>query len=173
MAHDRHNLVVGVFDHQGPAEQAVQELWQAGFARDRVDMVTRSQGVTKGTPDLQRQKDAADGAVTGAVAGVSVGAVAGAVAFMLIPGIGTAIGGGLLATILGGAALGAAGGTFLGPFVALQMDEDEAHYYAHQVDEGRTVVLVQTETRVPEARVILRKYGGRARADVPVAGTTR
>lgn len=173
MAHDRHNLVVGVFDHQAPAEQAVLELWQAGFAHDRVDMVTRSQGVTKATPDLQRQKDAADGALTGAVAGVSAGAVAGAIAFALVPGIGAAIGGGLLATVIGGACLGAAGGTFLGPFIALQMDEDEAHYYAHQVDEGRTVVLVQTENRVPEARVILRKYGGRERADVSTAATAR
>jgi phage tail tape-measure protein len=154
-------LVVGVFDHQAPAERAVADLWAAGFARDRIDMVTRSQGQTQATPDLTRQKEAADGAVAGAMAGATAGAVAGAVAIMLIPGVGTVIGGGLLAGILGGAALGAAGGTFLGPFVALGVNQEEAQHYAREVDEGRVVVLVLAFDRAPEARAILARHGAR------------
>jgi outer membrane lipoprotein SlyB len=159
-----------VFDHQPQAEAAVADLWGAGFARDRVDMVTRSQGVTEATPDLTMQKDAADGAVVGAFAGASVGAVAGAVATLLIPGIGIVIGGGLLAGILGGAALGAAGGTFLGPFVALGMDEASAHHYARHLDEGRTVVLVRAYERAAEASAILSRHGGHDRQPAVLAG---
>jgi hypothetical protein len=81
------------------------------------------------------------------------------------------IGGGLLAGILGGAALGAAGGTFLGPFVALEMDEEEARHYAREIDEGRTVVLVQAFERADEARAILARHGGReGRVAPPPAG---
>ena len=155
------NLVVGVFDNQAQAERAVADLWRAGFPRDHIDMVTRSQGVTEANPGFDREKDAADGAVVGAMAGASAGAVAGAVATMLIPGIGTVIGGGLLAGIIGGAALGAAGGTFVGPFIALEMDHDDAHHYAREVDEGRTVVLVKAYDRAEQARTIIQANGGR------------
>jgi hypothetical protein len=155
------NLVVGVFDNAAQAEGAVTELWRAGFARDRVDMVTRSQGTTQATPHVGRDADAATGAMTGAATGAGVGAVAGAVATMLVPGIGLVIGGGLLAGILGGAALGAAGGTFLGPFVAMKMDEGEARDYARAVEEGRTVVMVYTTDRAPEAKSILERAGSK------------
>lgn len=162
MAMNGSDLAVGVFEHRPQAERAVIELWKAGFAHDRVDMVTRD-GATPASPNLHLQNEAGSGAVAGAVAGAGAGAVAGAVAVMLVPGIGTVIGGGLLAGLLGGAALGAAGGTFLGPFVALQMGEDDAHYYAKAVDEGRTVVVVKDPHRGDEARSILRRAGATER----------
>lgn len=156
---ERNNLVVGVFEHQAQAEEAISDLWRAGFAHDRVDMATRSQGLTEATPKLGLARDAAEGAISGAVAGATIGTVAGLAAFALIPGLGVVIGGGLLAGALGGMALGAAGGTFLGPFIALEMDEADAQYYAHQIDEGRTVVIVQTPDRVAEAQTILSRHG--------------
>jgi hypothetical protein len=162
-------LVVGVFDHLPDAERAIQELWQAGFAPDRIDMITRSEGKTGGTPRFEWQKEAADGAVAGSVAGATAGAVAGALATVLVPGLGTVLGGGLLLALAGGA-LGAAGGTFLGPFIALEMSSDEAHYFAREVDEGRTIVVVKTDDRAAEAAEILRKHGAHQRGPAPVAG---
>src|SRR5262245_1793068 len=153
MTTKQRGLVACVFDGVPQAERAVSDLWQAGFARDRIDMITRSQGVTQATPDFESMKDAAAGATTGAVAGASAGAVAGALATMLIPGIGTGTGGGLLPGFLGGAALGAAGGTFLGPFLALEMNEAEARHYNQALDEGRAVVLVKAFDRAAEARI--------------------
>jgi hypothetical protein len=164
MTAKRSNLVVGVFDNQAQAEQAILDLYRAGFPQDNIDMATRHEGVMKASPSPELKKDAADGALTGALAGASAGAVAGALAMMLVPGLGTVIGGGLLAGVLGGAALGAAGGTFLGPFVALEMSEEEARYYSGEVEQGRTVVIVQTPDRAAEARSILQRHGGRERA---------
>jgi hypothetical protein len=168
----RRNLVVGVFEQTAQAERAVEALWQAGFPQDRIDMATRDQGVVKGTPRFEIQKDAAQGAVTGAIAGASAGAVAGALAVTLIPGLGTVIGGGLLLGLLGGAALGAAGGTFLGPFLALEMSEDEAHHFSRQLEEGRTLVVVQTDDRQEDARNILRQHGASTRYDFPAAAAS-
>jgi hypothetical protein len=166
MAAKRDDLVVGVFDHTDQAEKAIADLWKAGFAQDRIDMATRSEGVTTGTSQFAPQKEAAEAAVVGAEAGAVIGAAAGAVAMLLLPGVGWVLGGGLLASLLGGlggAALGAAGGTFLGPFVALEMSEDDARFYSRAIDEGRTVVLVQTPDRQADARAVLDRHGAHSR----------
>src|SRR5437016_2207913 len=112
----RDDLVVGVFDDARPAEQAIADLHRAGFAMDKIDMVTRSQGETSGTPDFALQKNAAAGAVGGAATGATLGALAGAAAAVFIPGVGVALGAGLLASMIGAAALGAVGGSLVGPF---------------------------------------------------------
>lgn len=154
MMEPRKDLVIGVFEQEAQAEQAVSALWKAGFAPDRIDMANRRMGVVPGTPRLQFQKDAAEGATTGAVAGAGAGAVAGAVAGSLLPGVGTVLGG------IGGAALGAAGGTFLGPFLAMEISEEDAHHYSNAIDQGRTLVIVRQLGRSDEAREILRNHGG-------------
>jgi hypothetical protein len=168
----RDDLVVAVFDDMRHAEQAIADLYQAGFALDKIDMVTRSQGETSATSNFAAQKDAADGAITGAATGAGVGALAGmaaAAAMMLIPGVGIVLGAGLLMGAVGGAALGAAGGSLIGPFIALEMSEEDAHYYARAVkDEGRTVVLVQTPNRQADARAVLTRHGGRDRRATPM-----
>jgi hypothetical protein len=153
------NVVVGVFEQPADAEKAVAALWQAGFAHDRLDMVTPAQGKGPGTPRLAIQQDAGEGAWKGAAIGAAAGAAAGLITGLLIPGLGTVLAGGLLVAIVGGAALGAAGGSFLGPFLALEMSEDDAHHYSRQVQEGRTVVLVHTVDRQEEARALLRSHG--------------
>ncbi|HEY7315650.1 MAG TPA: hypothetical protein VH643_40350 [Gemmataceae bacterium] len=154
MIEPRKDLVIGVFEQEAQAEQAVSALWRAGFAPDRIDMANRRMGIVAGTPRLQFQKDAADGATTGAVAGAGAGAVAGAVAGSILPGVGTVLGG------IGGAALGAAGGTFLGPFLAMEISEDDARHYSNAIDQGRTLVIVRQIGRIDEARDILREHGG-------------
>jgi hypothetical protein len=155
----RKDLVIGVFEQEAQAEHAVAALWKIGFAPDRIDMANRRMGVVPGTPRLQFQKDAAEGATTGAVAGAGAGAVAGAVAGSILPGVGTVLGG------IGGAALGAAGGTFLGPFLAMDIAEDDANHYSQAIDQGRTLVIVRQIGRSDEAREILRQNGGFELAD--------
>jgi hypothetical protein len=167
MAAKRNDIVVGVFEHRTQAERAVIELWKAGFPHDRIDMVTR-EGPVSATPNLHLQNEAGNSAIVGAVGGAGAGAVAGAIISLLLPGIGTVIGGGLLIGIIGGAALGAAGGTFLGPFLALEMTEDDAHYYAHTLDAGRIVVIVKTADRFDEAQGILRRAGATEREPLGV-----
>jgi hypothetical protein len=153
------DLVIGVFEQESQAEQAVSALWRAGFAPDRIDMANRRMGVVPGTPRLQFQEDAAEGATAGAVAGAASGAVAGAVAGSFIPVVGPVLGG------IGGAALGAAGGTFLGPFVAMKISEEDATHYSNAINQGRTLVIVRQVGRSDEAREILRTHGGFELAD--------
>jgi hypothetical protein len=166
--HVHGKIVAGVFENSPDAEQAVMELRHAGFAHDRIDMITKGEVPIEGTSRMEWQTGAANGAVIGAASGATAGAVVGALAMLLVPSVGLVLGGGLL-TILGATALGAAGGTFLGPFLALEMEPDEAHYYAQEVDEGRTVVLVQTKDRAAEAEMILERYGARRASSAKAA----
>ena len=154
MIEARKDLVIGVFEEEAQAEQAVSALWKAGFAPDRIDMANRRVGIVRGTPRLQFTEDAADGATAGAVAGATAGAVAGAIAGSVMPGVGTIAGG------LGGAALGAAGGAFLGPFVAMDISEEDANHYSNVMNQGRTLVIVRQIGRCDEAREILLAHGG-------------
>ena len=50
----KHEIVAGVFDDARQAEKAIADLYRAGFPIDRIDLVTRSQGETEGTPDFTR-----------------------------------------------------------------------------------------------------------------------
>jgi hypothetical protein len=164
---DQQDIVAASFENQHQAEQAVAELWKVGFATDRVDMVTRSQGVTQGTPNFTLQKDAAEGAVYGALVGGGTGVLAGAIAVVLIPGLGTVLAGGLM-----GGLLGAAAGSFLGPFAALAGDEAAENYH-REVEEGRIVVLVRAFERADEARAILTRLGGKELAGVSDTAAVR
>ena len=160
------DIVAGVFDDVRQAEKAIADLYKEGFAIDKIDMVTRSQGETTGTPDFALQKNAADGTVAGAATGATLGALAAAaIVTLAVPGIGVVLGAGLLAGVIGGGALlGAAGGSLVGSFAALEMSEDDAHHYAHAVEhEGRTVVLVQTPDRRDVARAVLARNGAHER----------
>jgi len=160
MTIQRGSYLIGVFDDQNHAVQAVQALRAAGFNDRQLSLVSRER--VPEVPDREAvdlQQKAGKGATIGAVVGGGVGAAAGAVVGALLPPLAPFVAGGLLAGVLGGGALGAAVGTFAGPFVALGLSEDIAHHYAHHVEAGRTVVVVQAGNRVEEARQILQRHG--------------
>ncbi len=154
------NTVLGIFEDQGHARQALQALRRAGFRDDQLGLAAREW--IADAPDaaqVELQQTAGEGAVKGAAVGGSLGAIAGAVAVGLIPGVGPVLAGGLLAGALGGAALGAAVGVFMGPFVALGLPESDAQSYARHVEAGRTVVVVRTDDRQDEAVALLDRHG--------------
>ncbi len=160
MAIIKGTTVLGIFDDQNHALNAIKDLRRAGFSEDQLGLASRHWVAE--VPELaqvEMQHTAGDSAITGAAVGGGIGAVAGAVAASVIPVAGPVLAGGLLVGALGGAALGAAVGTFAGPFVALGLSDRDAQQYAQHVEAGRTVVLVHTEDRKDEARDLLVRHG--------------
>ncbi|GLV58685.1 hypothetical protein KDH_55150 [Dictyobacter sp. S3.2.2.5] len=148
---------VGVFSEPALAEQAMDQLRNAGFTDEQIGFVSRD-------PDRASAGGIGDGenapsTATGAVSGGVIGGVIGAVTSLLIPGFGPAIAGGILAATLGGAALGALAGGFVGSLMHLGVPEHEARFYESQLNEGRTVVTVNARGRYDEAVRILRQAG--------------
>lgn len=147
--------VIGIFDNRQEVIEAVKALTAAGFSNAQIVIVARDwKGDEIPGPRVELQQVAADGAVSGAVAGAGVGAVAGALAAILpVAGVSILVLGAL------GIAAGAAIGSYVGPFLALEMSESEAIEHAEQIQQGRIVVIVRTEERQDEARVIMVEHG--------------
>jgi len=103
----------------------------------------------------KRRREIDEGA--DAVSGAVLGGFLGVAAALLIPGIGPVVAGGILVTVLAGAAIGATAGGVIGAFVSMGLPEHDAHHYARELEAGRTIVTVKTDGRQQEAFDILRR----------------
>ena len=161
MATTDRRAVVGVFRDRGDAERAVDLLHRAGFREDQIGFAARGGDDIEGGRAIEGSDTghAGSGAATGILGGGLVGGILGALATGLIPGVGPVIAGGLLAGILGGAAVGAAAGGLLGALAGMGVPEEEARYYDTEFQAGRTVVTVQADGRMDEARSIMQRAG--------------
>ncbi len=153
-------VVVGVFIDRAQAYEVIHDLHQAGFrdeqigfiAREKLDPNAENTEVTAPLPDDEIEKATRPGLVAGGV----VGGLAGAVVALLVPGIGLALAGGILATI-GGAAVGAATGGLIGTLIEVGIPEEDAHRYHDALHSGRTIVIVQADDNPMEAFRILKQ----------------
>jgi hypothetical protein len=154
-------ILVSVFDDRYQAEQAVDELEQAGFSADDIGFALRGSDVVSGgmATDQVGVKDDT-GAAAGAVTGGVVGGLLGAAAAIMLPGVGPIIAGGILATSLGYAAAGVAVGGILGAMTGAGLSEEEARFYEREFNEGRAIVTVRSGSRDDQAAKILRRHGG-------------
>lgn len=158
--------VVRLYDDWTTARQVVENLAQAGFNRNNINLVAndanqsfaQSLGGTNGG-----NKMAAEGAATGAVAGGALGGIGGlllGLGALAIPGVGPVIAAGPIAAALTGAAVGAATGGIVGALTGWGIPEEEAGYYAEGVRRGGTLVAVRAEEfEVDRAMEIMNRFG--------------
>jgi hypothetical protein len=160
------HTVVGVFDGPNHAEQALNELKEAGFTPDQVSVVAKD---TRETQSMVERSDMQGAETTGVATGAFLGGITGGIAGWLIgigalaiPGIGPIVAAGALATTLGGAAVGALAGGLLGALVGAGVPEEDARGYETHVREGRILLTVQASTaeQAQEARDAFDRHGG-------------
>jgi uncharacterized protein (TIGR02271 family) len=161
--------IVGVFEDRAHAQQAINDLKQAGFRDDQIGVTSRD-GERAGDGNADDGDNyAAEGGMTGLATGAGIGALWGlAVVSNVLPGIGPAIVGGTLAAILSSAAAGAAAAGLAGMLIGLGIPRDEAEFYEGEFRAGRTLVTVKTDGRGAEAQSILSRHGG---YDIETRGT--
>jgi hypothetical protein len=162
--------VVALFDDFEHARMAVQELHDAGFGGDSINMVardangdyTRHLGGTMSEGAQETVEDAAGGAATGAGVGAVLGGLGGllvGLGALAIPGIGPVLAAGPLAAALTGAGIGAAAGGLVGALSEMGVPETESHNFAEGIRRGGTLITVQTEDeRASEAADILNRH---------------
>jgi len=144
--------ISGVFKTRTDAEKAVAEAHKAGFAADKITLLTPG---TTDQVDKEVQSVPVDtteqpgmGKAIGALLGGGVGITGGSLLIALVPGLGpiTALG------LLGAAILGAAGAT-VGATVGGKAEEsmseglpeDEIFVYEDALRKGRSVVIALAE----------------------------
>lgn len=145
-------IAVGVFHEHTQARRVLEELRQAGYSDDEIGYLARASA---------REPDNTTIAsiTTSAAEGGLVGGLLGAAVALLIPGFGPAIAGGILATTLGGAALGAAAGGILDVLISLEIPEEEARHYQRELEAGHIVITVKSQSGYADALDILRRNG--------------
>jgi len=152
--------VIGVFEDQRRANEAVNDLRRAGFRDDQIGVVGREVATATGTAEEAHGSHAGTGAAIGAATGAGVGALwAVGIAAGMLPAIGPVIAGGIFASILASAAGAAAAGGIVGALIGLGVPEEEAKYYEGEVHGGRTLVTVRADDRYDEAWAILLRHG--------------
>lgn len=165
--------VMGVFNSQMAAENAVNNLRAAGFDANSIGVIARDnrtvQDVTTNT-GTKAGEGAASGALTGGVLGAIAGVLVG-VGALIIPGIGPVIAGGALASAFGagaatavatgatGAAIGVAAGGIVGGLIGLGIPENEARIYNERFMQGDILLSVAAGARAAEAQSIMLQSG--------------
>ena len=155
-------VYMGIFPTHEGAEAAVRELQETGIHDERIGILTKhnTEGETFGLKhDPTRthwEEGTAIGATAGALTGVGLGIL---VASGAILGLGPAIAGGMMLSLLASAGAGATTGTIIGGLIGLGIPEDQANYAGEQINEGKTIVAVQTDGSAPWIRSLYRKHG--------------
>lgn len=144
--------IVGLYKDFDTAQQVVEDLTDAGIARDHISLMANdasgqyASALKQSEAAAGSQKDvkAGEGATVGAVAGALVGLGA-----MLIPGIGPVVAMGPLVAGLTGAGVGAVAGAATGGITAslvkMGVTDEDAGYYAEGIRRGGTLVVVQSD----------------------------
>lgn len=154
-------VLVGVFEERRAAEQAVEDLERAGFAKEQLGYAIRDAGspIVGGTiTDASPTKDTR-GAVNGAIGGGIVGGILAAAVALVLPGVGPVLFAGVLASFVGGALAGVATGGIIGALTGLGMSEDEARLFEADFQQGRAIVAVKPGFRAAEAAQIMQRHG--------------
>jgi hypothetical protein len=162
MEKDKTRVLVSVFADKAQAECAVDALREAGLSDDEFGIAMR-QPTDSGDPAMtttDKLKHAGKATAGGAVAGGVIGSLVGAAGALLIPGIGPVLAGGMLASVLGGAAFGMAAGGLAGALDGLSIPEDEARFVDEEFQAGRIIMTVQPGVRPEELVQLLRNCGG-------------
>jgi len=146
-----------LFPDAAAARAVVDELKAAGLPEDDIGIIAPSRALSMENADLENTGDVIDrdrngrddrgqmvnkSAGIGAALGGAAGLLAGLGAFVL-PGIGTVIAAGWLASTLAGAVAGGAAGGVVGALIEAGVSENDAAGYAEGVRRGGTLVTIR------------------------------
>jgi hypothetical protein len=139
--------IVAVYPDHPAAEKAIQQLYDAGFAKGDLSIIGRDFQVKEEPVGFISPTDYAKaGAATGASFGGLFGLLVG-VAVVLIPGVGPVIVAGPLAAALlagmEGAIAGSALGGLAGALVGWGVPKERALKYETQMEGGKFIVVVR------------------------------
>lgn len=172
------SLVVAVFAGPYNAGEALAALREAGFTSEHISVVAKNEDTRREIveqTEMGEPQDTGADTLFGALTGGAVGGLVGLGA-LVIPGIGPIVAAGVLATAIGGAAIGAtvggqageaedraiAGVGLAAALVVHGVSEAEARVYEAHIRDNAILVAVQAaaEEEGLAAHQILTQHGG-------------
>jgi hypothetical protein len=149
----RHEYLVGLFRTKDAAEEAYEDLREAGYTRDEINVImsneTRDRYYTtdkEGDTGSDVGNKAMEGMGAGASIGGIVGGIAGAIfalgSNLVIPGLGLVIAGPIAGALAGLGAGGLAGG-IVGALIGAGVPKDRAEHINQEVKSGKIMLSVK------------------------------
>ncbi|NLY36344.1 MAG: CsbD family protein [Tissierellia bacterium] len=141
--------VIGVFETELSAVQAIERLKLTGYTADEIsvlakqsDQLDRIEDSTEAHVEREHSaKSAVGGAVAGGVIG-GIGALLLDMGLLAIPGIGPFLAAGPIAVTLTGIVAGGALGGLAGALIDMGLNETDAKEYETYLNDGKILVLV-------------------------------
>jgi len=149
--------VLCLFLDPGGAGAAVRELKQIGFTDQEIGVLMQEPGKTAFDSDDEPGGRESEG--TAAVDESLVAGLSGLLATLLIPGLGPLLLGGVLATTLAGAGVGAAASGLTSIVMGMGTSRVAAEHFERGVRNGGILVTVKAAERTSEVVALLEKYG--------------
>lgn len=140
---------LGVFPDYASAHRAVESLRNAGYRDDQLSVLgpdeaaaarEKRSGLKDDSTHTRWEEGAGIGAAAGGLAGLGLGA---AVAAGLMSPLGPVVAGGWIVALIASAGTGAAVGTVVGGLAGAGVPEEDARWYAGELEAGRVVVTVR------------------------------
>lgn len=150
-----------LFPDSASARAVVEELKAAGLPEDDIGIISQTRTIPMENADMENAGDEIDrdrdghddrgetvnrSAGIGAALGGAAGLLAGLGAFVL-PGIGTVVAAGWLASTLAGVVAGGAAGGVVGALIEAGVSENDAAGYAEGVRRGGTLITIRVTGR--------------------------
>ena len=150
-----------LFPDSASARAVVEELKAAGLPEDDIGIISQTRTIPMENADMENAGDEIDrdrdghddrgetvnrSAGIGAALGGAAGLLAGLGAFVL-PGIGTVVAAGWLASTLAGVVAGGAAGGVVGALIEAGVSENDAAGYAEGVRRGGTLITIRVAGR--------------------------
>lgn len=154
--------VVGLYDDLETARRAVQDLTDAGFDANDINLIAGDPEARYTELDEEANHAGADSTVEGAVAGGVLGGLAGllfGLSAFALPGLGPVLVAGPLLSSLVGAGIGVASGGLVATLVEWGLSEGDAELYLEGVRRGSALIMIRaSEERADQAHRILSRY---------------
>lgn len=151
-------LAAAAFASLPEAEAALQALINSGFEQEQISIIASTEEehlLHEWMPEVL--ESTADSSPNHVARGGLLGGILGGAVALAVPGVGWAVGVGI---ITAGIASGAFGGGVWGPLVELGMEEDRVIYLNDRLEAGDIIVTVHDDARAEDAQEILQEHGG-------------
>jgi len=161
--------VTAVFLKRDQAQLAYDELIYRGYDADQITVITSDQSQqapASANSEIDPVKNTLENAGLGSAIGGTVGAITGAIVAIgtaiVIPGLGIAVAGPILASLTGAGAGGLTGG-IVGALVGSGVSEKHAEHYEKSLKEGGIIIGFKPKTVEDRIEIITvwNGYGGK------------
>jgi len=149
------STVIGIFNDQSDAENAVDEIRDAGITDEKISILAKEGMISEEDEESFLDQDLTTGIGSGGALGGLVGLLVGA-GTLAIPGVGPILAVGPIAAGLTGVATGG----LAGGLVDLGIPKDRGEFYENEVKKGGILAAVEADkSKIEEVASFMRNNG--------------